>query len=129
MKPMYKIWCCITFLEFNISFWANLNLLNDLKINHFGAYTMCLNLSLSAGCIDNHKKDMINVWWSIWIRQIIPLQLLLRSHPQKLQTKSNSPGVYTHFKHTSVTITEMNTTHLKLCVDSNKFKVIPLLVT
>ena len=36
------------------------------------------------------------------------------------ETKSNSPGVYTHFKHTSVTITEMNTTHLKLCVDSNK---------
>lgn len=45
------------------------------------------------------------------------------------ETKFNSPGVYTHFKHTSVTITEMNTTHLKLCVDSNKFKVIPLLVT
>lgn len=45
------------------------------------------------------------------------------------ETKSNSPVVYTHFKHTSVTITEMNTTHLKLCVDSNKFKVIPLLVT
>ena len=33
------------------------------------------------------------------------------------ETKSNSPGVYTYFKHTSVTITEMNTTHLKLCVD------------
>ena len=45
------------------------------------------------------------------------------------ETKFNSPGVYTHFKHTSVTITEMNTTHLKLCVDSSKFKVIPLLVT
>ena len=58
LKPMYKIRCCITFLEFNISFQANLNLLNDLKINHFGAYTMCLNLSLSAGCIDKKKKDI-----------------------------------------------------------------------